>query len=99
MARHLPVSYHYSDRNTIWFPPSSNPNLLLEGIKRHKIDFAIVILRDESYYLPSEEDSMSALLSAYPGVFEMIHEGPKFKIYRATSRLYEAQVPSTGISK
>jgi hypothetical protein len=82
MARHVPITYHYSNRKTIWFPPSANPQLLIEGIQRHKIDYVISVSREDSYYLPPEEDCIAALRAAYPQALELVHEGPGFKIFK-----------------
>jgi len=82
MARHVPIVYHYAERKIVWFPPSSNPHLLMEGIQKHKIDFVVVISRENSYYLPPEEDCMAALLPTYPNAFELAYQGSKFKIFR-----------------
>jgi hypothetical protein len=82
MARHLPISFHYSARKTIWFPPSSDPDLLMEGINKHKINYAIVVAREHSYYLPPEEDCIAALLAAYPSAVELVYQGTGFRIFR-----------------
>jgi hypothetical protein len=82
MARHVPIVYHYAKRKLVWFPPSSNPNLLMAGIRSHKIDYAIVVSREESYYLPPEEDCAARLLDAYPGDLQLVQQGAGFKIFR-----------------
>jgi hypothetical protein len=82
MARHVPMVFHYSKRNVIWFPPSSDPQLLMDGILRHKINFVIVVLRDFNYYLPSDTDCFDPLLKAYPDAFRVVDQSPVFKIYQ-----------------
>jgi hypothetical protein len=94
MARHLPIIYHYAARNMVWFPPSSNPQLLMEGIRKHKIDFIVVVTRENSYYLPPEEDCMAALLPVYPNAFDLVHESDHYKIYRT---LKNAETSHTGV--
>src|SRR5206468_5823305 len=66
MARHVPTAFHYSKRKVIWFPPSSNPQLLMEGIQKHRIEFVIVVHREHNYYLPSDDDCFTRLFTAYP---------------------------------
>lgn len=66
MARQVPTVYHYAERRVIWFPPSSNPQLLMEGIERYHVEYVIVAKRTTSYYLPSDDDSFAQLQKAYP---------------------------------
>ena len=96
MARHVPIVYHYAERKIVWFPPSSNPQLLMEGIQKHKIDFVVVISRDNSYYLPPEEDCMAALLPAYPNAFELAYQASGFKIYRTVKNVETSQLTNPG---
>ena len=82
MARLVPTVYHYSTRNVVWFPPSSNPQLLMEGILKHKINFVIVVRREYSYYLPADDDCFAPLLAAHPNTFRLVYQTPKFKIFQ-----------------
>jgi hypothetical protein len=82
MARHVPIIYHYSGRKLVWFPPSSDPQLLMAGIKAHKIDFIVSVNRENQYYLPSEGDCMAALVPVYPNAFDLIYDSNQFKVYR-----------------
>jgi len=81
MARQLDVVYHYSRRKVVWFPPLSNPQLLMEGIRKYHVDFVIVNERENSYWLPPEQDCFAPLFSAYPRAFRLVHEGPRFRIF------------------
>ncbi len=82
MARHVPTMYHYSNRNVIWFPPSSNPQLLMEGILKHKVNYLVVVRRQSSYYLPSDEDCFAPLVAAYPDAFRLVEQGSEFRIFQ-----------------
>jgi hypothetical protein len=84
MARHVAILCHYSNRNLIWLPPSSNPQLLMDGISRHKINFVVVVQRKFNYYIPSDDDSFNPLQTAYPGAFQLVHQGPEFRIFQVT---------------
>ena len=86
MARQVPTVVHYSNRKVIWFPPSSNPRLLIEGIVKHRVNFVLVVRRENSYYLPSDEDCFSPLLKAYPDVFRLVEQGPDFSIFQVASK-------------
>ena len=81
MARHVPTACHYSGREIVWFPPSSNPQLLMEGIEKHKIDYVVVVRRENSYYLPSDDDCFAPLLKAYPQAFYLVNQAPEFRIF------------------
>jgi hypothetical protein len=81
MARHVPTVYHYSKRNVIWFPPSSNPQLLMDGILRHRVNFVLVVQRPFNYYLPPDDDCFEPLLAAYPDAFRSVYQSPKFRVF------------------
>ena len=82
MARYLPTTLHYSARREVWFPPSSNPQLLMEGIRRLKVDYVVVVHRDENYYLPSDDSSFDHLVAAYPQQFCLAYATTRFSIFR-----------------
>jgi hypothetical protein len=81
MATHVPIVSHYSKRKVIWFYPSTNPQFLMEGILRNKVDFLIVARRQNNYYLPPDDDCFAPLLATHPNSFRSVHEGPQFKIF------------------
>jgi hypothetical protein len=82
MARLVPTISHYSERKVIWFPPSSDPQLLIEGIRRHKVDFIIVVRREYNYYLPSDNDSFASLQKTHPKVFRLVCQRPGFRVFQ-----------------
>jgi hypothetical protein len=85
-ARHVPTLVHYSARKVIWFPPSSNPQLLTEGIVKHRINLVLVVQRAGSaYYRPSDSDCFAPLLKDYPNAFRLIYQVPEFKVYQVAS--------------
>jgi len=85
MARHVPVAYYYSHRKTVWFPPSTNASLLMEGIKRHKIDYIMVVDRDRNYYFPGDDTCFDVLFAAYPQSFRLVYQMPKIRVFLVIS--------------
>jgi len=82
MARQFDVVYHYGRRKVIWFPPSSDPQLLMEGIRKYKVEFVIVSDRHQfSYWLPPESVGFELLLHNYPNAFMLMHEESRFAVY------------------
>jgi hypothetical protein len=82
MARRLDVVYHYAERKVVWFPPSSDPNLLMDGISKYHVGFIIVLDRgQDNYWLPPELDCFIRLSAEYPGAFKVVQQGPREKIY------------------
>jgi hypothetical protein len=82
MARQLDVVYHYTDRKIVWFPPVSNPRLLMEGIRRHRVQYIIVPARiGDSYWEPQEEDCFEPLQAAFPKAFRLVHTGPNERTF------------------
>jgi len=81
MARLVPTTYHHSGRQMVWFPPSSNAQILMEGIRKYKVNYVILIRRKKSYYLPPEEDCFAAVLAQNASAFRLVTETPSFRIY------------------
>jgi hypothetical protein len=84
MARHVPITYYYADRKIVWFPPSSDAQMLMEGIQKHKIDYVVAVKRWKSYYLPPDDDCIAALLAKYPSALRLIEQTPEFRIFQVT---------------
>jgi len=84
MARHVPITYYYADRKIVWFPPSSDAQLLMEGIQKHKIDYVVAVKRWYSYYLPPDDDCIAALLAKYPSALRLIEQTAEFRIFQVT---------------
>ena len=87
MARHVPISFHYSERRVVWFPPISDPQVLMEGIHRNGVQFVVVVDRVYSYYLPPDKECFNRVLQAYPGSFLLVTQGPRFQIYQVVPPL------------
>lgn len=80
MARHLPTVYHYSHRRLIWFPPSSNADMLMQGILRHKVDIIVVIKHRHPYYLPDDDYCFDRLMAKYGNVFKVVFQDSDLRI-------------------
>jgi hypothetical protein len=84
MARHVPTAYHFSERKVVWFPPSADAHLLMNGITKYKVGFLVVVNRESSYYLPSDEDCFASLIAAYPGNFRLAYRTPSLRIFEVS---------------
>jgi hypothetical protein len=84
MARHVPMTYYYADRKIVWFPPSSDPQMLMAGIQKHKIDYVVAVKRRFIYYRPPDDDCIAALLAKYPSALRLIEQTPEFRIFEVT---------------
>jgi hypothetical protein len=82
MARHVPTVFHFSDRQVVWFPMSTDPHLLMDGILRNKVDFVLVVRRPYNYYLPPDDECFAPLVKAYPGSFHLLYENPQFSVFQ-----------------
>jgi hypothetical protein len=82
MARQVPTVCHYSERKVIWFPPSSEPQMLLAGILRHKVDYVLVVNREFSYYLPPDAVSFNRLQKSAPEMFRLVHQGQGWRVFQ-----------------
>jgi hypothetical protein len=97
MARAVPTAYHYSERKMVWFPPTSNPHLLMEGIRKNNVDFVIVVRRKDSYYLPTDDDSFAPLLAAYQDNFRMVRQTPEFRIFQVVGNAVPQSIKELGV--
>jgi hypothetical protein len=82
MSREIPTVSYVSGRKVIWLPPSGNPRLLIEGIRKYKVNYISVIRRNNSYFLPPDDVSMAALLASYPNAFCLVAEVQEGRIFR-----------------
>jgi hypothetical protein len=84
MARHVPLAFHYARRKVVWFPPSSDARLLMQGIRRLKVDYVIVVHRRFSFYLPPDDACFAPLVAAFPNAFRLLVDDPGFRIFAVT---------------
>jgi len=82
MARSWPTVSHYSERKVIWFPPISNPNVLLDGILRHRVDYVVVTTHEHPYYLPDDDQCFAHLLLNHSREFHLVLQRPNLRIFR-----------------
>ena len=87
MAGNDDFVFHYAHDPTVWFPPISNPKVLMDGIQRYHVAIVLVTDRGPSYWLPSGVDCFHALVHAYPGVFHLVHSGPDNSVYEVESAI------------
>lgn len=95
MARWEALVYHYSGHKVIWFPASSDPELLMAGIRRHHVRL-IVVTEDEdgSYWKPSDSYCFQVLAYAYPMLFQQVHEGAHERVYEFANEVQSTDGPS-----
>jgi len=85
MARQVDVVYHYSRQKVVWFPPVSDPQVLMDGIRRYKVEFVVVTNKKFSYWLPSEQDCFERLFRTYATAFRLVEEQSQFRIFQVVS--------------
>ncbi len=92
MARNEAIVYHYSHHQVVWFPASSDPQLLMAGIRRYHVRDIVVTDQDEShsYWKPSEARSFEALSHAHPERFRLVHQGPHEEVFEIVSEKNDA---------
>jgi hypothetical protein len=87
MARQWDVTYHYADRRIVWFPPSTDADLLLDGIFEHHVDFVVVVTRGKNaYWRPDDARCFQSLVDRYPGYFTVVQSGTNEKVYAVVHR-------------
>jgi hypothetical protein len=80
-ARHVPTVFHYSQRKVIWFAPIVQPQVMMEGFRRLRIRYIIIVDRDFSYYLPADEVCFGIVERAHPNAFRLVAQLGQARIY------------------
>jgi hypothetical protein len=95
MARWEALVYHYSGHRVIWFPASTDPELLMAGIRRHHIRLVVVSEdEDNSYWKPSDSYCFQVLAYAYPMSFQQVHMGAHERVYELRDETQPVDGPS-----
>jgi hypothetical protein len=84
-SRLTSLIHHYSGRRIIWFPPITNPDILMLGIRQYHVQYVIVIGRGFNYYLPPDPVCFEVLYKAYPYAFRLADAKGQVKIYEVLS--------------
>ena len=81
MAGEPEFIFHFTSRRVVWFPPISDPNVLMDGIRRHRVGVILVVHHSHSYWLPPEEVCFQALQQAHPTAFDLVYTGLDSWVY------------------
>lgn len=87
MAREPDFMFHFTRRRSLWLPPSSDPKVLMDGIRRHHVGIILVVHQAKSYWLPAENACFQSLLRTYPGAFHLAHQHLDTWVYEVVSPL------------
>ena len=90
MARDSEFIFHFTYRRVVWFPPISDPNVLIEGIRRHHVGVVLVVHHVQNYWLPAEVACFQSLLQTYPNAFHLVHQDLDTWVYEVVSQPGEA---------
>jgi hypothetical protein len=86
MARKDDIVYHYDGhRRVIWFPPSSDPDLLMSGVRTYNVRYIVVVAGNDSYWSPPASDCFALLYEAYPKAFELVHQSANERVYEVSA--------------
>jgi hypothetical protein len=91
-SRVVDLVQHYARRRVIWFPPITNPKILMQGMREHRIRYVVIIDRGFSYYLPAESVCFDILYTGYPEAFRLVEQ-------RSNLRIYEVLPYSTALAR
>jgi len=87
MAREVPTVYHYAERRVVWFAPISNPDVLMQGILRHRVDYVIVIKHAAPYYLPDDDYCFDRMLANHRDAFRIVFHDSNLRIFQVERNL------------
>ena len=82
MARDPDVFYYYTGRKVVWFPPISDPKVLMEGMRKYGVQYVVVLdRRGETYWQPPEDQCFKRLSVSFPKAFHLVHRGPREEVF------------------
>jgi hypothetical protein len=81
MARKQDLVFHYSRHRVVWFPPISNPDVLMDGIRHHHVALVVVVADAHSDWTLPDTVCFENLMQAYGSAFYLVHRGPNNWIY------------------
>jgi len=87
MARQVPTVYHFAERRVVWFPPISNPDVLMQGIQRLKVDYVVVIKHKAPYYLPDDDYCFDRLLANSRDAFQIVFQDSNLRVFQVERNL------------
>ena len=86
MARRIDLAFHYSGHRVIWFPPTANASVLMEGIQKYHVALIVVVDRPpDSYWRPADQACFQSLRVAYPSMFRLVHQGPGNRVFEVVA--------------
>jgi len=85
MARDQDIVFHYTGRRVVWFPPISDPKVLMDGIRRYRVGVLVVAHHSESYWLPPEEACLQSLLQTYGSAFHAVNRGRDYQVFEVAA--------------
>jgi hypothetical protein len=88
MARNESLIQHYSGRRIILLPPSRDPQLLMSGIIKYRIEW-IVVTDADRWFSPRDNECFAPLARAYPDGFQLVHQGPRNRVFQVARNLPE----------
>ena len=87
MAGQTAILHRLTGRRVVSFPISSDPQVIVEAISRANIRYLVVEDRVKNeYFFPPEEDRYRQIERAYPHMFELVHNGPGYRVLAIPSR-------------
>jgi hypothetical protein len=81
MAREPDTVFHFTGRRVVWFPPISDPAVLMDGIRRYHVGVLLVAHHPDSYWLPPEEVCFQALSKAYANAFQLRYQDTTYSVF------------------
>jgi hypothetical protein len=64
------------------FPISGDPQIIAAAIQREQVRYLVVNDRPEDdYFLPREDERYERLQAAFPGMLDLVHAGPGYRVY------------------
>lgn len=82
MARDVEFIFHYTRGRVVWFPPISDPRVLMDGIRRYKVNVILVVHHENNYWLPSEVACFQSLLKLRGDAFRLLYRGSDSWVYQ-----------------
>jgi hypothetical protein len=86
MARDSGTVHHYAEKKSVWFAPISDPDVLLDGVVRHGVDYVVVVKHAQPYYLPDDDYCFDRLWAVHAENFQLVMHKDKLRIFKVNNK-------------
>jgi hypothetical protein len=86
MAGQAEILHRLTGRRVASFPITSDAQVIVATVRRENVRYLVVYDPAKyEYFFPIEEERYRQIERAYPGMFELVHKGPRYSVFERRS--------------